>query len=163
MSGTKPKKPSKVTCTSDIEAFRAKKQVKDKHPDRRLSAAPSSYRKLKNAAQLAYNTRAALDLAITQYFDGCKVEGKTPTMSGLAYELGVDRHSLVNWSTSQAFHAVIKKAKTRIERAYEDLLLSGRAPVGAIFALKNNCGWADTSSQDKGFVINIAIDPKVQS
>jgi hypothetical protein len=74
--------------------------------------------------------------------DGMPYEVPVPTITGLALFLGfASRQSLYDLETRQDFSYTIKKARTFIEREYEELLQSGNV-TGAIFALKN-MGWQD--------------------
>ena len=78
------------------------------------------------------------------------VSKPTPyTMSGLAYALGVDRQTLLNYSKKADFFGTIKKAKTRIEQSVEERLLGSTGVVaGQIFALKQNFGWDALTNED---------------
>jgi len=74
--------------------------------------------------------------------DGIPYEVPVPTITGLALFLGfASRQSLYDLETRPDFSYTIKKARTFIEREYEELLQSGNV-TGAIFALKN-MGWQD--------------------
>ena len=65
-----------------------------------------------------------------------------PTITGLVLHCGFcDRQSFYNLEDDKRFSYTIKKARTRIEREYEEHLQCGLG-AGAIFALKN-FGWKD--------------------
>jgi hypothetical protein len=63
-------------------------------------------------------------------------------ITALALFLGFDsRQSLYDYQEKPLFSCVIKRARARVEAAYEKNL-SGNSPTGSIFALKN-MGWRD--------------------
>ena len=115
---------------------------------------------------LVFKSVKELEAKIQDYFDWCdngfaKVVDKdtgeeklvskpTPyTMSGLAYALGVDRKTLLNYSHKEEYFPTIKKAKTRIEQSVEERLLGSTGVVaGQIFALKQNFGWDALTNED---------------
>lgn len=65
-----------------------------------------------------------------------------PTVSGLAYLLGMTTRALVNYEGKEEFLPTVKRAKQRIEMSLEHRL-AGNNVTGAIFNLKNNFGWKD--------------------
>jgi len=71
-----------------------------------------------------------------------------PTMAGLAYALGMDRKSLLNYSHKQEFFPTIKRARDRVEAALEANLYNNSV-TGTIFNLKNNFGWVDKTEQER--------------
>lgn len=80
------------------------------------------------------------------------------TMSGLAYALGIDRKTLLNYSEKDEFFHTITQAKQRCEIYAEERLFDRDGNRGAIFSLSNNFkGWADkqTIETTKEPVINI--------
>lgn len=87
---------------------------------------------------LIFDSPEKLLEAITAYFDGTE----RPTLAGLAYGLGIDRSTLYNYAERDQFFHIIKKARERIEAAYEERLVWDNSPTGTIFALKN-MGWKD--------------------
>ena len=87
-------------------------------------------------------TPQAFDRLADKYFDLCEREKRRPTLTGLVLALGLSsRQSLDEYLNYEGFPDSVKRAKLRIEEAYEDRL-SGNNPAGAIFALKN-FGWSD--------------------
>lgn len=71
------------------------------------------------------------------------------TMSGLAYYLGMDRRSLINYKNDQEFFPTIKAARDRVEMDIDRRLNDkGTFTPGLIFNLKNNFGWKDQTHQD---------------
>lgn len=91
-----------------------------------------------------FRSVAQLKKAIEEYF--ASVPDEELTISGLALELGMTRHSLMNYAKRKDFAQVIADAKGRIELSYERALRrNGRG--GEIFALKN-FGWIDRQEID---------------
>jgi len=77
------------------------------------------------------------------------VEIPVPTITGLVLYLGfADRQSMFDYEKKEAFTCTIKKARTFIEREYEELLQTNNV-AGAIFALKN-MGWRDKQEIEHG-------------
>jgi len=105
-----------------------------------------------------YNTPEELEAAIQDYFEnGIKertvIIGKAPnqqavtlpvpTITGLVLHLGFEsRQSFYDYEAKEGFTYTIKKARTLIEKEYEEMLQTAMSPTGAIFALKN-LGWSD--------------------
>ena len=76
------------------------------------------------------------------YFSKCEEGDEPVTVTGLALAVGLSsRDGLVECGKRPEFADAVKRAKARVERAYERRL-SGNSPAGAIFALKN-MGWSD--------------------
>ena len=79
------------------------------------------------------------------------IEMPVLSITGLALHLGfVSRQSMYDYELKDEFTYTIKKARTFIEREYEEALMYGNT-TGAIFALKN-MGWkdrTDITSDDK--------------
>lgn len=106
---------------------------------------------------LKWKTPEILKNKIDAYFQWCEDKKKYPTVSGLAWWLGTDRKTLINYensdendwlkrlddNTKQQYINAIKIAKRRIEAEYEDSLFYKGSVTGAIFTLKNNYGWVD--------------------
>lgn len=73
----------------------------------------------------------------------------TPTMSGLALAIGVDRSSLQNYAIVDEFFPVVKKARDTITRYYEKRLDERPQAAGTIFWLKQGPdGWKDAQTLD---------------
>jgi hypothetical protein len=88
---------------------------------------------------LKYKTVEELQAAIDSYFGD---ESQKTTVTGLALYLGFSsRKELINYENRDRFSHTVKKAKARIEKYYEEHLMS-KFFTGAIFALKN-FGWSD--------------------
>lgn len=82
--------------------------------------------------------------------DDIQVSDPEPyTMSGLAYYLGMDRKTLVNYSHDDLFFPTIKKARSRVEWDV-DRRMNDRSTFtpGQIFNTKNNFGWTDKTETD---------------
>lgn len=75
------------------------------------------------------------------------IDDTSPTMSGLAYYLGMSRQALCDYKNKDEFLDTIKKARNRVEKHLEQRL-DGNAAVGTIFNLKNNFGWKDKREQE---------------
>jgi hypothetical protein len=75
------------------------------------------------------------------------IEDTFPSISGLAYTLGMSTEALRNYEQKDEFLATVKRAKQRVEMSLEQRL-SGKAVVGSIFSLKNNFGWKDKTEQE---------------
>lgn len=78
-----------------------------------------------------------------------------PTVGGLAVYLGVDRKTIFNYSKSDRFSPLIKRAKDIIHSFNEQMLADGRNCIGAINTLVNlRDGWVSDQK-------NIQIEPKL--
>ena len=80
------------------------------------------------------------------------IEDVTPSISGLAYTLGMSTESFRRYGTegyndNSEFCATVKRAKQRVEMSLEQRL-AGNAVTGSIFSLKNNFGWKDKTEVD---------------
>ena len=98
-----------------------------------------------------------LSVLIERYFEECKEDGDVPTVTGLAYAIGTNRQTLLNYENclendklkkigdeaKQAYVNIIKDAKCYIESRYEQSLFDRSKTTGAIFSLKNNFDWKD--------------------
>jgi hypothetical protein len=115
-----------------------------------------SYDKSKGGRPLKLDPNT-IDEKIEEYFKYAKDNNKHITITGLAWYLGIDRLTLLNYekckdidwlksvddSVKDKFINSIKDAKRRIECEYEESLYNKNSSVGAIFTLKNNYGWVD--------------------
>ena len=103
--------------------------------------------------RLIWRSSKKLIKAVDQYFDAMELEGKTPTLSGLALSLGVSRKTLYNYKDGQHPEAM-EHACNRIEAVYETILVTGKggSVIGAKYALSNGFGWserAELNTQNK--------------
>lgn len=96
---------------------------------------------------LKFTSEKELSQGIEEYFALKDIEEKPYTMSGLAYHLGVDRLTLLNYSKKEEFFNTVKRARERVEMWWEENL-HGNSVTGTIFNLKNNFGWRDKSEVD---------------
>ena len=109
-----------------------------------------------------YQTAAELQKKIDEYFDTLYIT--TPvTITGLCLFLGFEsRQAFYHLENNDKFSYTIKRARTRIENHYEQLL-QGNSVAGPIFALKN-LGWSDrqeidhTSKGESITPLNITVD-----
>lgn len=105
-----------------------------------------------------WNTPEELQAEIDKYFAGCEKTGEPLTITGLALALDTYRDVLMDYQNKDEFSNTVKRAKQRIENAYEKrLIANGRA--GDIFALKN-FGWKDKQEieADINSEVNINIE-----
>jgi len=104
-----------------------------------------------------YNTPEEFEAAVANYFDhppmrqrivgGVPYDIPVPTITGLALHLGFEsRQSFYDYEQRDGFSYIVKKARTKIESHYEELLQDGGG-AGAIFALKQ-FGWKDRTETD---------------
>lgn len=120
---------------------------------------PYKYTK-KTGRPAKYSEPEKMAAKIEKYFNGGAYKRKhvtqfgvtilipTPTISDLVLYLGfVDRQSFYDYGNKPEFSGIIKKARTMIEREYENKLHS-QTCTGAIFALKN-FGWIDKPQEEK--------------
>jgi len=120
---------------------------------------------------LIFKSVEELSKKIDEYFDYCDnrlVQGydnKTNeqfayispepyTMSGLAYYLGIDRKTLINYCDKNEFFHTVKKARDRVEMDIDRRLNDKREfTPGLIFNLKNNFDWKDKTEVDNNIRI----------
>ena len=116
---------------------------------------------------LAYKTVAELEAAIDEYFAWCdnrtksvyikdmgdNIEMSDPapyTMSGLAYALGINRRTLLDYSKRDKFLPTVKRARERVEADVETRMSDKNTfTPGLIFNAKNNFGWVDKTEVDQ--------------
>lgn len=106
---------------------------------------------------LKFKSPEELEKRIQEYYEWAKDNNKHITMSGLAWYLGTNRQTLLNYENcleddwlksvpddvKVLYVDSIKRAKQRIEMEYEEGLFNKNSAVGAIFTLKNNYKWVD--------------------
>lgn len=89
-----------------------------------------------------YETPEAFDAAVDKYVSRCEFNQQPVTWTGMALALGfADRSGIDEYQKYEGFSYSVKRAKSFVALSYEQRL-SGNAPTGAIFALKN-MGWSD--------------------
>lgn len=112
--------------------------------------------KNKGGRPLKFKSVAELETKINAYFED--KDTFPHTVSGLAYWLGCDRKTLINYEEKERFFPTIKKAKTRIEAEIEQRALTGYYnPIFSIFNLKNNFDWKD-KQEDTSIKGNIKVE-----
>lgn len=130
---------------------------------------------------LKYKTVEEIDAAIDEYFAYCdnrikqvhSKEGESYavanpepyTMAGLAYALGIDRKSLLNYEERSEFLLTVKKARNRVEADVERRMNDKETfTPGLIFNLKNNFGYVDKTEVDQkvsGELKTGVVDPVI--
>ena len=96
-----------------------------------------------------FKTPEELEEKINTYFYQCKEEERPYTMSGLAFALGIDRKTLINYGKDEEFFPTIKRARDFVEQYVEERLLTqSGVTTGVIFNLKNNFDWKDKQEID---------------
>ena len=112
-----------------------------------------------------YKTAEELQGKIDEYFDSVSLAAiqEKVTITGLVLYCGFEsRQAFYHLENNDKFSYTIKRARTRIEKHYEQML-QGNSVAGPIFALKN-MGWQDnqsidhTSKGEKLNPINITVD-----
>ena len=113
--------------------------------------------KNKEGRPLSFKSVEELETKIQEYFDSCycnkiddlgisyKENIEPITMSGLAYALGVNRKTIVNYSHKEQYFPTISRAREKAEAYMEKCLYTNKSVQGIMFAGKNNYGWVDKS------------------
>lgn len=97
----------------------------------------------------AFKSVEEVEEKINAYFNYCEEEEKPYTMSGLAYYLGIDRRTLLNYSKNEDYFPLIKKARDKVQMQLEECLYRLGNNSGVIFNLKNNFDWKDKMEVEK--------------
>ena len=83
-------------------------------------------------------------------------KGMVPTLSCLAFDLGIARRTLVDYQHRDDYQPILERAKTFCEIETAQKLFDPHIrPAGAIFTLKANHGWKDGTEQ-KGINFNFS-------
>lgn len=102
---------------------------------------------------LKWKTPEEIQVLIDAYFETTPEE--EVTITGLAIALDTTRETLMDYEHRDEFTDTIKKAKIKVQHAYEkDLRRKGRS--GDIFALKN-FGWKDKQEVESSGNVNINL------
>ena len=76
--------------------------------------------------------------------DGGERKGEVPTLSCLAFDLGIARRTLVDYQHRDDYQPILERAKTFCEMHTAQKLFDPHIrPAGPIFSLKYNFGWKD--------------------
>ncbi len=76
--------------------------------------------------------------------EGGERAGQVPTISSLAYDLGIARRTLVDYQHRDDYKPMLVRAKLFCEIYIEQKLFDPKVrPAGPIFNLKANFGWKD--------------------
>ena len=103
----------------------------------------------------AFKSVKEVEEKINSYFNYCEEKEKPYTMSGLAYYLGIDRKTLLNYSKNEEYFHTIKKARDKVQMQLEECLYRLGNNSGVIFNLKNNFDWKDKIEHSSSEVENI--------
>lgn len=110
-----------------------------------------------------YKNLDELSAAIEDYFKTDAYMGEpdnrifAPTMSGLAYHLGMSRQTLINYKNKPEYIDTIKRARNRVGVALEQRLY-GNNVTGIIFNLKNNFDWKDKKETELSGGIHLTTE-----
>lgn len=91
-----------------------------------------------------FQTAEDFEAVVDSYFSACSKE-EPPTVNGLCLALDICRDTLWEYAKKAEFSDAVKRARTRLEAAWESRL-AGPNAAGTIFWLKNQ-GWSDKSEQ----------------
>jgi len=106
---------------------------------------------IEKGMNIRFPTPEILAEEIDRYFDECDKKKRPYTMTGLAYALGTNRMTIWNYEKKDIYGDIIIRAKQRCQMFAEEMLMSGKNPVGAIFNLKNNYeGWKEETTTNLG-------------
>ena len=115
----------------------------------------------KRGRPLKFKSAAELEGKIEEYFAECVRTGEPLTVTGLALALDTTRETLMDYQEKNDYSDAIKKAKLRIENAYEKRLIA-RGNGGDIFALKQ-FGWKDRTEQAVELSGNMSLESKLRA
>lgn len=91
-----------------------------------------------------FKNKEELEKRVNEYFEYCEVNEKPCTISGLAYFLGVNRRTVVNYANREAYGDVIERARDRVLMDMEEGAMVGKYnPAITIFGMKNNFEMSD--------------------
>ncbi|WP_313798808.1 terminase small subunit [Cytobacillus sp.] len=128
------------------------------------------------AKPLKFKSPEELSERISEYFfhcdrnmkvmfnkDGEPIEVPDPkpyTISGLAYFLGTNRQTLLNYEERDEYFDTIRAAKAKIEAFVEESLWKPKIAQGVVFNLKNNFGWKEQQDINMSgeLEINVSLD-----
>ena len=99
-----------------------------------------------NPEPVVIDTKEALIAHISAYFDYCNTFHESPTFTGLALNLGMNRTTLRHYpqnNPKHEFSPIIEKALNYIVDYAEKQLFQPKSAAGVQFWLKNNDDWQD--------------------
>ena len=114
----------------------------------------------KRGRPLKFKSREELQKAVDGYFVMCEKDGEPETLTGLALALDTTRETLLDYEKRDEFSDTVKRAKLRIENAYEKRLIV-RGNGGDIFALKQ-FGWKDKTEQSINVSGKMSLEGKLR-
>lgn len=114
----------------------------------------------KRGRPLKFKSREELQKAVDGYFVMCEKDGEPETLTGLALALDTTRETLLDYEKRDEFSDTVKRAKLRIENAYEKRLIA-RGNGGDIFALKQ-FGWKDKTEQSINVSGKMSLEGKLR-
>lgn len=103
-----------------------------------------------------FKTPTDLQNAIENYFAYCDKNKQAYIVSGLAYAIGTNRQTLIDYQNRDEYEDIILDAKRKIEAYAEQCLFTKQNPAGVIFSLKNNWGWRDKQEIETNVSMNMA-------
>lgn len=115
----------------------------------------------KRGRPLKFKSAAELEGKIEEYFAECVRTGEPLTVTGLALALDTTRETLMDYQEKNGYSDAVKRAKLRIENAYEKRLIA-RGNGGDIFALKQ-FGWKDRTEQAVELSGNMSLESKLRA
>ncbi len=115
----------------------------------------------KRGRPLKFKSAAELEGKIEEYFAECVRTGEPLTVTGLALALDTTRETLMDYQEKNGYSDAVKRAKLRIENAYEKRLIA-RGNGGDIFALKQ-FGWKDRMEQAVELSGNMSLESKLRA
>ena len=109
---------------------------------------------------LKFKSARDLQKRIDAYFAECEKTGEPLTVTGLALALDTSRETLLNYQKRDGYGDIVRRAKMRIENAYEKRLIA-RGNGGDVFALKN-FGWRDKAEREIEINGNVSLEQKLR-
>ncbi len=109
---------------------------------------------------LKFKSARELQKRIDAYFAECEKTGEPLTVTGLALALDTSRETLLNYQKRDGYEDIVRRAKMRIENAYEKRLIA-RGNGGDVFALKN-FGWRDKAEREIEINGNVSLEQKLK-
>lgn len=110
---------------------------------------------------LKFKTEAELALKIQEYFNKCEINNTPLTIEMLAWELGTNRQTLLEYSEKEEYADTIKSAKQFIyAKKVENLNREKTNTAGIIFDLCNNGDGYTNKHNEKESGTTIIINDK---